>query len=199
MHSGNQPVPWLTLPSIDFLRRIDTKSMSMVELGSGYSTLFFSHRVSKIVSYDHDQSWVDHICNKLDYVGEIRLVDENWGSSLPDFEKADLILIDGLNRVSSLENIIFALKSGQIPNLKIIIFDNSDWFPEVLNSISELSEIIRIDFQGIALGNNYESITSIFFCNSYQPKYLDSKNSSSKFEDLLILQKNRADRKIKFL
>jgi hypothetical protein len=197
MYSGHQPVPWLTLPSIDFIRRIDIKSMNMVELGSGYSTLFFSERVSKIISYDHDQSWIDHIFKEFGYLGEIRLVDEDWASSFSDFEKADLILIDGLDRVESFENIIVALKSGRIPKLKIIIFDNSDWFPEVLNSISELSEIIRVDFQGIALGNNYESVTSIFFCNGYQPKYLDSKNSSLNFEDLLIQQKHRADRKIK--
>lgn len=53
--------PWMTYPSIQFLKDILSKENKVFEYGSGYSTVFFSKLVGEIVSVEHDKQWVDYI------------------------------------------------------------------------------------------------------------------------------------------
>lgn len=49
--------PWLTLPAINYLKKITKPGMLVFEYGSGGSTLFFAKTVDKVITIEHDPSW----------------------------------------------------------------------------------------------------------------------------------------------
>ena len=59
-------IPWITFKAEKFLRKILHRDMIVFEYGSGSSTLYFSRRVAKIFSIEHQQSWFEHIRHTLD-------------------------------------------------------------------------------------------------------------------------------------
>lgn len=61
----HKPSPWLTPSSILFFESYLTKEHIGCEFGSGFSTLFFSKRVGKLVSIEHDPQWYEMISKKL--------------------------------------------------------------------------------------------------------------------------------------
>jgi protein-L-isoaspartate O-methyltransferase len=46
---------------VEFLRQRLTKNMLLFEYGSGYSTLFFSKLVKKVVSVEYDKDWYERM------------------------------------------------------------------------------------------------------------------------------------------
>ena len=58
---NNGPVPWYSYPAIEVLNTIVRPDMSIFEYGGGGSTAWWSKRVKKIVSVDHDPDWVSHM------------------------------------------------------------------------------------------------------------------------------------------
>ena len=50
-------LPWICFSAIDQLERIINPGMRIFEYGSGGSTLFWSTRVSHLVSIEHDKEW----------------------------------------------------------------------------------------------------------------------------------------------
>ena len=56
--------------------------------------------------------------------------------------------------------------------VSIIIFDNSDWFPQAIDNLMKLN-FIRVDFSGIGPINNYSWTTSMFFNQKKRTKFLN--------------------------
>ena len=54
-------VPWFVPESIHFLDELLTKDMSVLEFGSGGSTIFFSRRVKSVVSYENFPVWYSNM------------------------------------------------------------------------------------------------------------------------------------------
>lgn len=73
--------PWITYKAVQWLDNYLDKNMIMFEYGSGDSTLYFSERVKKIVSVEHNKIWYDKIYKKLTASGM-----KNWDyfNILPD-------------------------------------------------------------------------------------------------------------------
>ena len=57
--------PWLTFPTIAFLKQTLTSEMRVFEYGSGGSTLFFCQRAGEVVSVEHDAAWAEKVQNAL--------------------------------------------------------------------------------------------------------------------------------------
>ena len=57
--------PWITRGAILALEEILKPEFSVLELGSGGSTIFFANRCKKVKSYDFSQEWVDKVKNKM--------------------------------------------------------------------------------------------------------------------------------------
>ncbi|HEY1534460.1 MAG TPA: hypothetical protein VGF76_10585, partial [Polyangiaceae bacterium] len=49
--------PILTWPFLDFLDHLDVSDQTLIELGAGYSTLWFSKRFAKLRSFETDPEW----------------------------------------------------------------------------------------------------------------------------------------------
>lgn len=66
-------MPWLTFPSVSFLKDIVTKDMKVLEYGGGYSTIFFNNITQHTVTIEHDEYWYNVIKQKNPNI-EIHLV-----------------------------------------------------------------------------------------------------------------------------
>jgi hypothetical protein len=58
-------VPWVTCEARDFIESILTPSSVVFEYGAGGSTVFYSKRVKKVISVEHDTSWADLVASAL--------------------------------------------------------------------------------------------------------------------------------------
>ena len=62
---NNGPVPWYTYSAIETLKSIVRPNMTVFEYGGGGSTAWWSTRVERIVSVDHDPDWVSQMRKTL--------------------------------------------------------------------------------------------------------------------------------------
>jgi hypothetical protein len=160
-----QELPWFTYSSIQFLTSRLNKELSVFEYGSGNSTIWFSNKMKKVVSVEHNKEWYSQLKNKLKEKPNIKYIlkDLNSGeyqNEILNYEKTfDIIVIDGRNRVQCSMNSLSALKENGV-----IIWDNSNRtrYSEGHNFLIS-NGFKRIDFWGIGPINFYSWCTSIFY------------------------------------
>lgn len=109
--------PWLTRPAIKFLEGILTQDSTVLEIGSGSSTVWFAKRVKKITSFEHQEKWFCLVTRKLKEEGmtncRLHLSPEYPEAGIPLLSKQyDLMLIDGRGRVLSIKTTYKHLKPG---------------------------------------------------------------------------------------
>ena len=121
-------VPWFVDNAVDFIKKeIDDGNVkSVLEFGSGASTIWFADRVDIIVSVEHSKQWYDSILEILKDKTNVdyRLRGDHYQSvckeKLP-VELFDLIVVDGRDRVAC------GIDSGKL--LKpggFLVLDNSE-------------------------------------------------------------------------
>jgi tRNA A58 N-methylase Trm61 len=161
---GN-PVPWMTYPAIDFLKKNLTKNHEVFEFGCGASTLFFSARVKKVVGLETNPRWLEIVKEKLEKSSaSIHLIEdgltneiyENFPKNLG--QKFDLIIIDSLKRFQCAKNSITALKLGG----SIILDDSERKNYQKIFDFFAAEGFTRRDFFGIAPGQIKIKNTTIF-------------------------------------
>jgi len=72
--TGMQPLPWWTYPAIDFMATVVRPDFQVFEYGGGHSTLWWSTRVARVITVDHDQAWVKKIAPSLKAPHEMRYI-----------------------------------------------------------------------------------------------------------------------------
>lgn len=158
-----KPIPWYTYPSIDYLEQFDFSGKVIFEYSSGYGSLWWSRRCHHLYSVEDNPEWFQEICtqktenhsltlqkNEQDYVNYI---DRLSG-------KIDVVIVDGNYRAACAKKIVGLVEDGA--RFDMIIFDNSDWWPETIRYLEEMTEYIRVDFHGIGPINDYTWSTSVF-------------------------------------
>ena len=55
--AAGHPVPWLSMPALAFLEERMPSGLSVLEYGSGNSTLWWSRRAARVVSVEHDAAF----------------------------------------------------------------------------------------------------------------------------------------------
>lgn len=159
-----RPVPWYTYGSIEFLSRRVKSDMVVFEYGSGNSTLWWSARVARVVSCEHDHQWFELMSSKLAANVDYNFVEMSRGD---DYSKRisrhegefDIVVIDGRDRVNCAKNSLPALKASGV-----ILWDNSD-----RSDYAEGYDFLlgrgfkRLDFWGMGPINNYGWCTSVFY------------------------------------
>lgn len=134
--------PWLTRDAVailsDYLKDTDVG----LEFGSGRSTIWFSKRVSKLISVEHDPVWYEKVENRLSdgkvtncsyYLcpaePDSRHEDDRPDSAyvrvameIPDVS-LDFVLVDGIYRGSCAVAVLEKLRPGGI-----LIVDNVNWY-----------------------------------------------------------------------
>ena len=125
LDQDDQPLPWIPYAAVDFLAERMAPEMSVLELGAGHSTLFFMRRVARVVSIEHDRSWIQWVRARAApnvtlleadgrtaeaYLAPLRATDDRF----------DLILVDGAHR-----NEAFTAALGRLSAAGVILLDDS--------------------------------------------------------------------------
>lgn len=162
----NKHYPWLTYPSIEFLRNKDLNDKSVLEFGSGSSTIFFLDKGCKIKTFESELHWFNQIpkSSKIEKINTLVREPQDLKKNINSDEKFDLILIDGHERLVILEYVIV---NKLLKDEGLIIFDNSEGYSlsETLKD-SKYSDLHKVDFYGFSPGGSIDKhCTSIIFKN----------------------------------
>jgi hypothetical protein len=173
---GNS-IPWFTYPAIEYLNHIDLSECSIFEYGSGYSTLYWMNKAKWVVSVEHNEEWYNEInhkvTNKVIYIFE--KVPERYMNSIERFNKKfDIYVIDGGWRGKCAKKVVEHINHY---GGSMVIFDNSDWYPNTINFLRDELKWIEIDFAGFGPINNYTWVTTIFINPEYRLKYYKKLSS----------------------
>ena len=147
--------------------------MTVLEWGSGNSSLYFASKAKKVISIENDINWYNSVVTSGHNNNQVILCDDADYAKTPlQFGRNfDLIIIDGMDRFNCSLNVLDLLKDGGI-----VILDNSDWFKNTAAVLRDMS-LIQVDFAGFGPINDYPWVTSLFLsrnCNlktskGYQP------------------------------
>lgn len=113
--------PWLTQQAVNFLDGYLTAEDTVLEFGSGGSTVYFASRCKHVVSFESDRGWYDSTCRRL---ADRRLTnvdyrfcnDARYYESVREFQDAafSVALIDGSYREQTALNSLAKLREGGI-------------------------------------------------------------------------------------
>lgn len=57
--------PWFSFPSIEYLAKLASPDMSVLEFGCGYSTIWWAQRVSRVTSIERSSHWIVEVRQAL--------------------------------------------------------------------------------------------------------------------------------------
>jgi len=163
-NKDGEAIPMLTISAIDFLDSYDFSKNSIIEFGSGQSTIYFSKKFLNVVSFENNKDFFDTLKNKLkdnvtyNFISDDDLLKNNYKVNIDD---KTIVLVDcAANRNIVIHNI---LKNNK-PN--IVILDNSEFFPNSCKYIVS-NGYMEIPFWGLRPTEVYNSCTSIFIKNGF--------------------------------
>lgn len=158
------PIPWYTYPAIEYLNNLDLTNLNILEYGSGNSSIYFLNKGSDLVSIEDNKDWFKKIETKTNNNHKYILTEDKheYVERNSEIKNVDIIVIDGILRKECSVYIVKKINSSEtMPTM--IIFDNSDWYPNTIEFIDNNLGWIRVDFCGFGPINSYTWTTSIFF------------------------------------
>lgn len=123
--------PWISYEATKYIeRKLSKHPCTVLEFGSGMSTLYFADRAKKVCSIEHDENWYQLVRDDLVAKGYIPGVVEYhlaidqeayYSFKSGSGEKFDIILVDGPNREKCIEKHLDSIDKGGC-----IYLDNTD-------------------------------------------------------------------------
>lgn len=157
-------IPWYCYPAIEFLDDLDWNGLRVLEYGSGNSSAFYSLRGALVTAIEHDEAWYHateaRLSDRLGFTIHHATEDKKYVER-PELTVADLVVIDGINRVAC-TNYVGAQISAGLANPAMIVVDNSERYPGALNQLDDMLGWWRVDFSGFAPINSYTQATTLF-------------------------------------
>lgn len=153
-----RPLPWLTYPFLDFLAGWNTSAWNVVEFGSGQSTLFWAAQAARVVSYEHNETWLEKMRRVVPANVDLRRFTslEALDQLYALHEKPDLVLIDGWERESCVRACLTTF--GPEP---LYVLDNSERHESITRLFVDRG-CVEIRFTGFGPVNNYDWCTSLY-------------------------------------
>jgi hypothetical protein len=173
--SDGNPIPWYTYPAIEYLNHLDLSGLDVFEFGSGNSTLWWAKKAKSVFSVEDDPLWFARVKNKINTDNIFYDIKAEKHLYLANLNKRyDITIIDGKYRPECADHYLNFIDGGFM-----LIFDNSDWYPEVIDKIRQSLKWVEIDFHGFGPINMYTWTTSIFINPDKINKIKYKKNLSS--------------------
>jgi precorrin-6B methylase 2 len=160
---GN-PLPWISIPTIELLKEKDLSQLFVFEYGAGNSTIWFSKRVKKVVSIEHDKEWFAFVQKMIDaknskvYFKELSYGGD-YARSILDYNEVDIALVDGRDRVNCAKNSVTQLSSKGV-----IILDDAqrENYQEAIEYIQSKG-FKSLNLVGMNVGRPMRKVTTIFY------------------------------------
>lgn len=156
-------IPWLTYPCINFLKEKVKSDMNILEIGAGWSTIFFGKKANAVLSFEDDIQWYDLLLKLISPNVELLLYKEmkDIRKVLDDSKKKfDLAIFDGNDdRIQTSFTVLQYLSKECV-----IVIDDAER-KEYLPIILELENkgYKKINFWGMTPLLMYERCTSVFY------------------------------------
>jgi predicted O-methyltransferase YrrM len=112
------PVPWISYRARNFINRILRPDWTVLEFGSGMSTIWLAKRCGTLYSIEHHPKWHHTVQEILRARGvtnvNYALRDEDGYPDLSSFPEGsfDFVLIDGIQRAACAQNVLDKIKPG---------------------------------------------------------------------------------------
>jgi hypothetical protein len=103
------PIPWFVYPAIDFLNSIELEGKTVLEVGGGFSTLYWAARGCRGVSLELDIGWSNSITRSLSEIdgkSDMKILNISQSENIPTKKLKDVlnqIQIEQLRTISSIE------------------------------------------------------------------------------------------------
>ena len=156
LNGKGENIPLLTNSFLHWFETIDWSGMTLLELGSGNSTLYFSKFFKSVTAYEPSEKWFKFLQSRIPKnvdctnVHSILSVLKN-----EDLDKYDVILLDPAENRAKIARIISEKDySGSI------FFDNSEWYRQSIGVLSQVG-FSEIPFFGIKPVQDWVSCTSV--------------------------------------
>jgi hypothetical protein len=184
MSSAGTQLPLLTYPFLDYLTTVDLSKRSLVELGSGNSTVVFSKLFKNVVSYETNPEWLESTVKNITGSASIELIDrENLETADFDIEDIDILLIDFAGRRT---RFIYHYLEKARKKANLIFLDNSDMYRNGAKLLSDAG-YVEIPFYGLKSGQTWISCTSIFISKldsfAVTSRYISNKFTRNDFDN----------------
>ena len=161
--TGRRPeLPWFGYRAIKRLDQLIQPSWSVLEFGSGMSTLWLAKRCGHLLSVETDETWYGQIKGKLPEGVEYWLRPRAVCHEISE-GPFDLAIVDGHNRDRAVETAIKAVKPGGY-----IFLDNSDVYEgeyikarRLLTAAARRLEVFN-DFYPTSISTNESILAELF-------------------------------------
>lgn len=93
-------LPWIEAGAITLLDKVINKNSSILEIGSGSSTIWFARKAGNVLSFEHNELWYNLVKDELNHLGingvSLEYKPNYPKKGLPKIKgKFDIVLIDG--------------------------------------------------------------------------------------------------------
>lgn len=164
--AAGEPIPWYTYPAIEYLLTFKLSGLSVLEYGSGNSSLWYAGRGCQVTSIESNDDWarkVRGLAEKAEHDDLHVIAAEGVAdyAQRAEVTASDIIVIDGVLRAECAAWVVSHV-AHQASNPALIVFDNSDRYPHLLGAMDTALKWIRADFSGFGPINEYTWSTSVF-------------------------------------
>jgi predicted O-methyltransferase YrrM len=143
-------LPWMNYAVISFLEARLQKHFSLFEFGSGFSTIFYSRHVKKVISVEYDPAWFATIRQRAPQNASILLQDYDVDglycrTIVKTGQRFDVVIVDGRDRVNCVQQSISCLSADGV----ILLDDSqrSEYAPGI--EYARARGFKALDFEGL--------------------------------------------------
>lgn len=154
-------IPNLTFNCIDWIEQQDLSQKTLIEFGSGNSTLYFSNKFKKVITFEDEQEWIQKITSLNLPNVEVKFLDYNFYlQDLDLIKNADYVLIDNSPRDNNSRLYVAEALIQKIDYQNTLILDNCNLNSEAYFYLRTKFRHYQ-DFIGFNRSGN-RTVTSVF-------------------------------------
>lgn len=165
---NGEPLPWMNYAVLFFIAERLTKTMTILEFGSGYSTLYWAKHVKRVFAVENDPFWANIIIATLPKNTSLILAAPDSTQAYEDFGKNayeqngnqgfDVIINDGERRMECCMQNLKYLNTGGV-----IIWDDSDRISAADIAQLAASGFKKLEFEGLKPAGRGIERTAVFY------------------------------------
>ena len=161
------PIPMMSYGLVKYLMGLDLSQCSVLEIGGGDSTAFWSARTASVLTFETNPQWANTLkARALANVAVRTSTAEGLAAAIGMVEDLfDIVVIDpAANRHACARAALPGLKPGGF-----IVLDNSDWYPNTARLLRQ-ADLIQVDYPDFRPSHYFRATASLFLHRDFRPK-----------------------------